>query len=217
MELSPEEKRENSEAGEPLSVPMSVFSRIRLWSVRHATSTRGEWWLGALSFAEATFFPIPPDVLLAAILFSGATRWVRLAAITTLTSVLGALVGYGIGAFAFDTIGAPLVSSYGLSGALVRVGELFSENAFWALFISAFTPIPFKVFTIAGGFFRIALLPFLIASLLGRGLRFVLVAWLTHRFGRFIHGKTLRYVNSISIVFVLLALVVYFIVRMYSV
>jgi len=149
----------------------SLYARAMQWSRhRHAP-----WYLGGLSFAESSFFPIPPDVMLAPMSLANPSRAWRLALITTLASVAGGLFGYLIGYYAFDMIEPWLRTTKYWASYAVAV-DWFGRWGFWAVFIAGFSPIPYKVFTIAAGALSMALLPFTLASLIGRGARFFLVA-----------------------------------------
>jgi len=175
------------------------------WAVRHAEGKNAKWWLFGLSFAESSFFPIPPDVLLVAILMTRErVRAFYYASITTAGSVLGGLFGYAIGYFFFQTVGVWLVHTYHLESQMTVVQKLFSDNAFFAIFVAAFTPIPYKVFTIAGGLFGISIPVFIIASILGRGGRFFAVAALMRYFGEHIARGLYKYFNIASVLFVIL-------------
>ena len=141
-----------------------LYRRAMLWSRhRHAP-----WYLGGISFAESSVFPIPPDVMLAPMCLAQPSRAWWFALLTTLTSVAGGLFGYAIGYFSFDAIEPWLRESrYWTSYELAVVW--FERWGFWAVFIAGFSPIPYKVFTIAAGALSMALLPFTLASLIGRG------------------------------------------------
>lgn len=182
------------------------------WTVRHAEGKNAKRWLFGLSFAESSFFPIPPDVLLVAILMTRErVRAFYYAAITTVGSVLGGLFGYAIGYFFFQTVGVWLVQTYHLETQMVTVQKLFVDNAFFAIFVAAFTPIPYKVFTIAAGLFGISIPTFVIASILGRGGRFFAVAAIMRFFGGHIARILYRYFNLISLVLaVLIGVALYF-------
>ncbi len=181
------------------------------WFRARAHGRHAAFWLGALAFAESSFFLVPPDVLLVAILLAGADRWARYAALTTAASVAGGLFGYALGALFFDTAGAGIISFYGLGEEFAAVRELFRENAFAAIFAAAFTPIPYKVFVLAAGFFGVGLAPFLLASVAGRGLRFFLVAWIVRQFGEEMLRLFLRLLNVATILLLLaLALAAFF-------
>jgi membrane protein YqaA with SNARE-associated domain len=179
--------------------------QLRDWVVHHAKAAHARVWLAGLSFAESSFFPIPPDVLLIAMLIASAKRWVQLASITTIFSVLGGLFGYAIGALFFDVAGEGVVAFYGLEEEMKHVGELFADNTFMAIFLAAFTPIPFKVFTIAGGLFKVPLLLFVLGSLFGRGIRFFVIAFLMKLYGKRIGDALYKYFNWVT--FGLLAVV----------
>lgn len=184
---------------------------LTAWAVRHAEGKNAKWWLFGLSFAESSFFLIPPDVLLAAILMTRErVRAFYYAAITTIGSVLGGLFGYAIGYFLFQTIGAWVVHTYHLELQIIVVQKLFVANAFFAIFVAAFTPIPYKVFTIAAGLFGINIPTFIIASILGRGGRFFAVATVMRYFGGHIARMFYRYFNMLSLVLALvLGVIVY--------
>jgi membrane protein YqaA with SNARE-associated domain len=142
--------------------------------------------LFVLAFAESSFFPIPPDVLLVALALGAPRRALRFALICTVGSVLGGVAGYAIGWGFWEGVGRRiLIDTYGFEDAFERVGEMYRQNAFLAVFTAAFTPIPYKVFTIAAGVFHdsVSLPTLVLASIVGRGARFFLVAGLIARFG----------------------------------
>lgn len=149
--------------------------------------------------------------MLVAMIMSGARRWAYLAFLTTVTSILGAFLGYIIGFAFFDLVGKELISFYGFQEEFLVVQQSFNSNAFWALFISAFTPIPYKIFTIASGLFHIDLIMFTFASVLGRGLRFFGVSFLTHMFGERALKLVLRHLNIATAILVVLV-VFYFLI-----
>ncbi len=164
-----------------------------VWSLhRHAP-----WYLGGVSFAESSFFPIPPDVMLAPMCLARPAQAWRLALLTTLASVAGGLFGYSIGYFAFDAIEPWLrVSRYWDSYQLAVAW--FHQWGFWAVFIAGFSPIPYKVFTIAAGALSMAILPFTLASVIGRGARFFLVAGLMRWGGSRMEALLHRYVDRLG-------------------
>lgn len=177
----------------------TIKDSLVAWTVRHAEGKNAKWWLFGLAFAESSFFPIPPDVLLGAILMTRERiRAFFYATVTTVGSVLGGLFGYAIGYFFFQTIGVWLVGVYHLEAQMETVRMLFADNAFFAIFVAAFTPIPYKVFTITAGLFSINLPVFIIASILGRGGRFFAVAGVMRFFGGHIARIAYRYFNLIS-------------------
>lgn len=150
----------------------ALYDRVMRWS-RHRHAPR---YLAGLSFAESSFFPIPPDVMLAPMaLAKPSTAW-RLAALTTVASVVGGIFGYLIGMFAFDVI-EPLLRDAGYYPKYLQAKAWFDDWGFWAIFLAGFSPIPYKVFTVTAGVIAMAIVPFTLASLFGRGARF---SWL-HR------------------------------------
>ena len=176
-----------------------VRDNIREWSVRHARGPRAAFWLGAVSFAEASFFPVPPDVLLMAILVAGErAKWFFYSLVTTLSSVAGALFGYAIGFAFFAAFGERIIEWYGLEESVREVADLFAAYSFATVFFAAFTPIPFKVFTIVAGVFRIDLAVFVLASLLGRGIRFFALGYALKLYGGYIGNALYTYFNAIT-------------------
>lgn len=176
------------------------------------TQTKGEKalvkWLSGLSFAESSFFPVPIDPLLLVMTCLKPEKWFKYALIASITSVLGGLFGYAIGYYFFDLFGQKIVNFYSLQDEFFKVGVLFNQNAFFSIFVSAFTPIPYKIFTIAGGFFKINVLTFIIASILGRGARFFIVAFLAKMFGKRYGKIFLRFLDIIMLVLII-AIVLY--------
>lgn len=173
------------------------------WGERHVQGPNGKWWLAGISFAESSFFPIPPDIFLIGMLMGkDRSRWARYAAITTAASVAGGLFGYLIGYLFFALVGAKIVAFYGLESAVEHARALYADNAFFAILIAGFTPIPYKVFTIAAGLFHINLPVFIAASILGRGGRFFIVSFLMKRYGGRIGELVYKYFNLFSLVFV---------------
>ncbi len=151
----------------------ALYEKAMVWAAhRHAP-----WYLGGLSFAESSFFPIPPDVMLAPMSLARTDRAWWYAGLTTATSVLGGLFGYLIGMLAIDAV-LPLIADAGYGARYEQAIAWFGAWGVWVVFIAGFSPIPYKLFTIAAGASAMALLPFALASLVGRGTRFFLVAGL---------------------------------------
>ena len=176
---------------------MKIFSGLYKHVMQWSRHKHAERYLGALSFAESSFFPIPPDVMLAPMSMGQPERAWRFAFITTITSVLGGLLGYLIGLFAFEMI-EPLLHEFHYHDKYLQAKSWFDEWGFWAIFIAGFSPIPYKVFTITAGVISMALLPFVIASLIGRGARFYLVAGLMSWGGEKMEKKLHRYVDMLG-------------------
>ncbi len=161
-----------------------MIKKLVSWTEQFAEHKKAKLILFVVAFAESSFFLVPPDVLIIAILSHHIKKaWIRIASITTIGSVLGGLLGYVIGYYFYQYIGAPIVHFYGIEEQLKIVGEKFNENAFLSILIAAFTPIPYKVFTIGAGLFSLNLITFTVASIVGRGARFFLVAYISDKYG----------------------------------
>lgn len=186
----------------------SLYKRTMAWS-RHPHAPR---YLAGLSFAESSFFPIPPDVMLAPMSLAKPARAWFFAALTTLASVLGGLLGYAIGLFAFDVI-QPWLHDWGYWPAYEQAKGWFDEWGFWAIFLAGFSPIPYKIFTISAGVISMALLPFVLASLIGRGARFFLVAGLMAWGGERMEQALNRYVDLLGWLMVVLFVVLFLFIK----
>ena len=154
-------------------------------------------WLGTMSFAESSFFPVPPDVMLAPMCLARPERAWRFALLTTLTSVAGGLAGYAIGYFAFEAI-EPWLRTTQYWASYQTAVAWFADYGFWAVFIAGFSPIPYKVFTIAAGALAMALPPFTLASIIGRGARFYLVAGLMKWGGERMEAALKRHIDRLG-------------------
>jgi len=184
-----------------LKGPVRFLRRLYDWTLHWARTPRAPHALFGVAFVESSFFPIPPDVLLIPMVIAKPKRWLGYACLCTLGSLLGALLGYAIGWGLYETVGQWIVATYHLEGAMVLVGQKYQENAFLAIFTAAFTPIPFKVFTISAGLFSINLMTLLGASFLGRFGRFFLVAASLRLFGRRIAATIEKYFDIFSLIF----------------
>lgn len=185
------------------------MGKLESAALNYARGRHGRFWLAAVAFAEASFFIVPPDLILIAIVLAGG-GWIRHAIITTVFSVLGGAAGYLLGWGLFDLVGRRVVEFYGLAETVSEVAGFFSGNAFLAIFVSAFTPIPYKVFTIAAGLFKINFAVFLVASLLGRGLRFFAVAYLTRLLGPKLNRRGYHYFNLLTLLVTILVILLFF-------
>lgn len=170
-----------------------LYERCLGWA-RHRHAPR---YLAAMSAAESVVFPIPPDVMLAPMALARPEAWWRYALLCTLASVAGGLLGYVLGSYALDLIW-PWMQRMGWEPAFLKVQEMFQRYGFVFVFLAAFTPIPFKVFTIASGALGVGLLPFLLGSLIGRGTRFFLVAGLIAWGGERLEAMLRRYVEALG-------------------
>jgi membrane protein YqaA with SNARE-associated domain len=177
------------------------IDKIKNYLMRNVSGPNAKWWLFAISFSESSFFPIPPDFYLIPVVARNRDKWLFFALITTIASVLGGLFGYLIGAVFFETVGKWLISLYHLEKEIETVALFFNQNAFLSIFTAAFTPIPYKVFTISAGLFSLNLFIFTIASILGRGMRFFAVAYIMKLFGEKINNVVIKYFNIATAIF----------------
>lgn len=188
---------------------MKIFSywydRVLLWS----THRRAPAILGWLSFAEAVIFPIPTDVMLAPMALAQPQKAWYFAALTTVTSVLGGLAGYLLGYLAFDPLVLPVIEWLGWQEKLATITGWFQQYGFWIIFIAGFSPLPYKLFTVTGGMLQVALLPFVLGSVISRGLRYFMVAGLMRLGGPEMATKLRGYVDTIGWVTLVVALIAY--------
>ena len=184
-----------------------------------AAHKSSKYYLAIVSFVESSFFPIPPDVMVIPMVISKKNDFIKIFLITTIFSVLGGMLGYLIGAFFFE-FGAHIMSFYGYEDKLSKIKEnLVNSDGFYAwlgvLFLAGFTPLPYKVFTIASGLIGFNFLIFVLISLISRGLRFFIVSYLSYKFGDLFneymdkHGS--KWFTIIGILIVIFGLVVYLI------
>ena len=176
---------------------MRLFSPLYARAMRWARHRHAPAYLGTMSFAESSFFPVPPDVMLAPMCLARPDRAWRFALLTTLTSVAGGLAGYAIGYYAFEAV-APWLQTTKYWASYQTAVQWFNDYGFWAVFIAGFSPIPYKVFTIAAGALSMALLPFTLASIIGRGARFYMVAGLMKWGGARMEAALHRYVDRLG-------------------
>ena len=153
-----------------------MLQRLYDWVMGLAARRDAIWALAAIAFIESSVFPIPPDVLLIPMVLAARDKAWRYAAICTIASVLGGLIGYAIGLFLYGTIGQPIVEFYGITHQFENILRQYNESGFWIVLTAGFTIIPFKVFTIASGVSQLDLISFTFASIIGRGARFIAVA-----------------------------------------
>ena len=152
-----------------------VFSLARH---RYANSA-----LFGISFAESSFFPIPPDVMLIPMVLAKRQKWIFYAGLCTVASILGAFLGYYIGAVLYDTIGKPILAFYGKEDAFGKISNWYNIYGGWGVLLAAVTPFPYKVITIFSGATGLNLIVFTLVSVIGRGLRFFIVSGLLYKFG----------------------------------
>jgi membrane protein YqaA with SNARE-associated domain len=191
---------------------MRLFSRLMEKVMAWARHRHAVWYLGVLSFAESSFFPIPPDVMLAPMSLARPERAWRYATLTTIASVLGGIAGYLIGMFAFELI-EPLLHRAGYWDRYLATRDWFDAWGVWVVFLAGFSPIPYKIFTITAGVLGMAFLPFLLASAVGRGARFFLVAWLMRLGGPDMERIIKQYIDRIGWLLVAAVVAGYFLLR----
>lgn len=185
-----------------------LYDRVLIWSGhRHAPR-----YLALVSFAESSFFPIPPDVMLVPMAVARPERAIWLAVLTTMASVAGAILGYAIGYLAIEAL-LPWIQEIGWAEPYRRAVAWFDQWGLWVLFLAGFTPIPYKAFTIAAGALSLAMLPFILGSIVGRGLRFLLVAWIAGRLGPKVEPFVRRWVEWLGWGVVVLAAVAWLVLR----
>ena len=189
-----------------------------------AAHKSSKYYLAFVSFIESSFFPVPPDVMVIPMVISKKDDFFKIFLITTIFSVLGGILGYLIGAFFFD-IGMQVVTFYGYEDKLISLkNNLINSEGFYAwlsiLFLAGFTPLPYKVFTIASGLIGFNILIFIIISLISRGLRFFIVSYLSYKFGNLFtefmekHGS--KWFTIIGILIFLIGIIIYLISKFYG-
>lgn len=184
-----------------MNIRLKFLHRLYHWTLTWASHPRASWALFGIAFIESSFFLIPPDALLIPMTIAKPRRWIWHATIATVGSVLGGIFGYIIGVALWESIGKAVVQFYHFETQMGVVGASYRNHAFLTVFAAAFTPIPYKVITIAAGLFRVSLLTLIAASLIGRGLRFGLVTALLGFFGEPMKQFIERYFDVLSFLF----------------
>lgn len=177
-----------------------ALRRLYNWTISWAHHPAGVYALFLLAFAESSFFPIPPDVLLIALCVGAPSKSFRFALVCTVGSVLGGVAGYAIGFWGYEAIGQPIVQAYHGEPVMEKIKVWYDDYGFWGNLAAAVTPIPYKVFTIASGVFKFDFLQFVIASVVGRGLRFFVVGGLIYKFGPKMKELIEKYFDLFAIV-----------------
>lgn len=160
-----------------------MLRKLYDYTMSLAATRHAEKGLAGVSFIESSLFPIPPDVLLIPMVLAERAKWLRYAFVCTLASVAGALLGYLIGAILYETVGAPILRFYGQEDKFQEIAAWYNRWGGWGVFFAAITPFPYKVLTIFSGATGLNLTLFVLVSIVGRGLRFFLVAGLLYWFG----------------------------------
>ena len=196
-----------------------MFNTLYKKCLNLAGHKSSKYYLAVVSFIESSFFPIPPDVMIIPMVISKKDDFFKIFLITTISSVLGGILGYFIGAFFFD-IGMQVMTFYGYEEKLISLkNNLISSEGFYAwisiLFLAGFTPLPYKVFTIASGLIGFNILIFILISLISRGLRFFIVAYLSYKFGdlfsNFMEKNGSKWFTVIGILIIIVGIIIYLI------
>ena len=189
---------------------MKLFAPLYEKVLKLSAHKQAPNYLAGLSFAESSFFPIPPDVMLIPMSLAKPDSWKYFALLATIASVLGGVLGYAIGYWSFDWL-QPHLNNWGYQDTIEQTKNWFAEWGVWVVFAAGFSPIPYKVFTITAGALAMMFIPFVIASLVGRGARFFLVSGLMAYFGSKTEATILKYIEWLGwlIVSILLVAVTY--------
>tara|TARA_B100001057_G_scaffold455224_1_gene501584 strand:+ start:141 stop:725 length:585 start_codon:yes stop_codon:yes gene_type:complete len=174
------------------------------WTLELANKPRAVWLLGFVSFIEAIFFPIPPDILLIPMILANIRKAWFYAFVATVTSVMGGIVGYAIGFLAYSEIAEPLLISLGKQSAMILFSDSINENGFLIVLTAGISPIPFKVVSIMSGFTQMPILVFLVSAMLGRATRFFVVATLLKYYGETIKNFIEAYLGWLFLFFMAL-------------
>ena len=200
-----------------------MFNNLYKKCLDLAAHKSSKYYLAIVSFVESSFFPIPPDVMVIPMVISKKNDFIKIFLITTIFSVMGGMLGYLIGAFFFD-FGSQIMSFYGYENKLSNIKEnLVNSDGFYAwlgiLFLAGFTPLPYKVFTIASGLISFNFFIFIFISLVSRGLRFFIVSYLSYKFGNLFtefmekHGS--KWFTIIGLLIVIIGLLIYLVIKFY--
>ena len=192
---------------------MNFLKRTYNWTLEKAQHKNAKWYLSLISFAESSFFPIPPDILLIPMALASKANTLFYAFICTLFSVLGGILGYAIGYFFYNSVGIYIVDFYHLENSFNIFESYYKEFGILIVLGAGITPFPYKFITIASGVFGLNIFLFIIVSIIGRGLRFYLIAILLYFFGEKIKLIIDKYFNILTIVFFILLVGSVFIIR----
>ena len=183
---------------------MKLLRSLYNWTLKKAEHKYSSWILSVVSFAESSFFPIPPDILLIPMIIAKRVKAWMYAFICTFSSVLGGVVGYAIGYFFYSSIGVLIIDAYNLSSSFNTFESYYNEYGILIVLGAGFTPFPFKVITIASGVFNLNIFLFIITTIIARGLRFYLLAGLLFVFGQKVKVLIEKYFNMLAILFFIL-------------
>lgn len=183
---------------------------INLSANKHALA-----WLFVISFAESSFFPIPPDIMLIPMILVAPKQAWKIAGICTLASVIGAYFGYIIGFYLFELVAEPLLNFYGYLDKFNEFKNLYSEYGAWIVFGAGITPFPYKIITIASGVVHLNLVIFTVASIIARGLRFFVIAWLLKVYGEKMRSFIEKNLGWLSVLFLILLIGGFLLIKLF--
>ncbi len=198
-----------------------MFNTLYKKCLHFAAHKSSKYYLALVSFIESSFFPIPPDVMLIPMVISKRNNFIEIFLIATVFSVLGGIIGYYIGVFFFE-LAIQIMSFYGYENELDQIKKnLLNNDGFYAwlgvLFLAGFTPLPYKVFTIASGLIEFNIVIFILISFISRGLRFFIVSYLSYKFGnlftQFMEKNGSKWFTTIGILIVVICLIIYFLLK----
>ena len=192
---------------------MHLIRRLYAWTLSLANSPYALWALACVAFIESSVFPIPPDLLMIPMIIATPRRAFLIAGVATVASVLGGILGYGIGMFAMDTIGEPILSALGKEHAMEEFSTRFNDLGFWAVLVAGITPFPYKVITIMSGATAMPIGTFIVTSILARALRFFIIATLLWKFGEPIRTFIEKRLGLVFIAFCVVLIGGFFLVR----
>ncbi|MBR4106304.1 MAG: DedA family protein [Alphaproteobacteria bacterium] len=172
--------------------------------LKWSASPNAMFWLFLVAFAESSFFPIPPDIMLIPMILATPTKAWKIAGVATLASLIGGYFGYAIGVFAFDMIAEPILNFYHALDKFHTFENYYHQYGAWIVFGAGITPFPYKIITIASGVVHLDLIVFTIASILARGMRFFVVAWLLKKYGEPMKYFIDKHLGKLSVLFLIL-------------
>ncbi len=192
---------------------MKIFTKLYDLAINWARHKHAVRYLSGMSFAESVFFPIPPDVMLAPMSLAKPEKAWYYALYTTIASTIGGIIGYLLGYLMFDSVVQPVITDLGYTDKFDMVMQWFKQYGIWVVFIAGFSPIPYKIFTLGAGVLQMAFIPFVLASIIGRGARFFLVATLMKIGGPKMEAKLRQYIEWLGYGVILLAVAAYLALR----
>lgn len=190
-----------------------MIKRLYDWTINLAATPYALWALAVVAFVESSFFPIPPDLLMIPMVLAAPRRAFLIAGVATVASVLGGILGYAIGAFAFESIGQPILESLGKADSMAEFNTRFNDLGFWAVLVAGITPFPYKVITIMSGWTAMPLGTFIVTSIIARALRFFIVATLLWKFGAPIRDFIEKRLGLVFIAFCVVLIGGFYLVR----